>query len=384
MESNINLKSKLPEIETNIFSKMTKMAIEHKALNLAQGFPGFDTHKDLKKLVSKYINDGLNQYAPMPGVIELRNEISVLVKELYSAKYDPESEITVVPGATAGLYAAISSTIKEGDEVIILEPAYDSYSPVITLNGGVPKYFKLDIGDNPVDWDSLKKLLSRKTKMIILNSPHNPTGITLSAQDMTELEKLIKNTEILVLSDEVYEHIIFDGLEHQSVARFPKLAKRSILVSSFGKTFHTTGWKMGYVLAPANIMKEIRKVYQFMVFSSHTPTQYALAEFLKNRSYISDLSSFYQEKRDFFRAAIKGSRFKILPCKGTYFQALGFTGISEMGDVEFAEWLTKEKGLACIPTSVFYKDNYDDRVLRFCFAKEEKDLKKAAQILCKI
>jgi methionine aminotransferase len=384
MESSILINSKLPDIGTNIFSKMTALAQEHNALNLAQGFPGFDTHKELKKLVSKYIMDGFNQYAPMPGVLKLRTEISKLVKDCYSARYNSDTEITVVPGATAGLFAAITATIKEGDEVIILEPAYDSYSPVISLQGGVAKYFKLELGDHPVDWESLRKLLTRKTRMIILNSPHNPAGITLSAQDMVDLEKIIKNTDIMVLSDEVYEHIIFDGLEHQSVARFPNLAKRSILVSSFGKTFHSTGWKMGYVLAPEAITKEIRKVYQFMVFSCHTPTQYALADFLKERSYVTELSSFYEKKRNFFREAVKGSKFKILPCKGTYFQALSYEGVSDMGDVEFAEWLTIEKGIACIPTSVFYKDGYDNKVLRFCFAKEEKDLKKAGEILCKI
>lgn len=384
MESSITLKSKLPDVGMNIFSKMSVLASEHNALNLAQGFPGFDVHEPLKKLVNKYMKEGKNQYAPMPGLLALREEVASLVYDSYSAKYNPDTEITIVPGATAGLYAAITAIIKERDEVILFEPAYDAYSPVITLNGGVPKHFKMLIGDNPIDWNSLKKLITRNTRMIVLNSPHNPTGITLSAQDMVELEKLTKNTDILILSDEVYEHIIFDGLEHQSVTRFPGLVKRSIVVSSFGKTFHATGWKMGYVLAPEFITEEIRKVYQFMVFSCHTPTQFALADFLKDRSYIIGLSSFYQKKRDIFKEAVKGSKFKILPCKGTYFQSLSYRGISEMKDVEFADWLTIEKGLASIPTSVFYKDGFDDKVLRFCFAKEEEDLLKAAKILCKI
>ncbi|MCU0422295.1 MAG: methionine aminotransferase [Bacteroidia bacterium] len=378
------VKSKLPKTGTTIFTVMSALANEHQAINLAQGFPDFPCAPQLIELVNHYMKAGYNQYAPMPGVMALREKIAQKTQDLYSAVYDPEKEITVTPGGTHALYAAISAFIGDGDEVILIEPCYDSYLPAITVNGGRAKFVELKYPNYKVDWDEVKKLVNYKTKMIIINTPHNPTGTTWSAQDMQRLEKIVRNTEIIVLSDEVYEHIIFDGVEHQSVARYPKLAERSVIVSSFGKTFHTTGWKMGYVLAPAALTTEFRKVHQFMCFSANTPVQYAIADYLKNPSTYLELSAFYQEKRDTFRALIKGSKFKILPCEGSYFQLLSYAKITQEKDTDYAVRLTKEYKIASIPTSVFYHKNTDNQVLRFCFAKENETLEKAAEQLMKI
>jgi methionine aminotransferase len=324
---------------------------------------------------------GFNQYAPMQGVMGLREKIAIKTQELYSAVYNPETEITITPGGTHALYAAISAFISEGDEVVVIEPCYDSYVPAIQINGGRAVFTELKFPDYKVDWNEVKKLINYKTKMIIINTPHNPSGTTLNAQDMMKLEKMLKNTEIIVLSDEVYEHIIFDGLEHQSVSRFPGLAERSIIVSSFGKTYHTTGWKMGYVLAPENLTAEFRKVHQFICFSANTPVQYAISDYMSDKEAYIQLSSFYQEKRDYFQKLMKGSKFKILPCEGSYFQLLGYQKITQEKDTEFAERLTKEFKVASIPTSVFYHKRTDNHVLRFCFAKENDTLEKAAEKL---
>lgn len=379
-----NLTSKLPKTGTSIFAVMTALANENKAVNLAQGFPDFACSDKLISLVDHYMKKGFNQYAPMPGVMSLREKIALKTEELYSATYNPETEITITPGGTHALYAAITAVVKEGDEVIVLEPCYDSYVPAIQLNGGRPVFFELKYPDYKVDWNELKKLINYKTKMIIINTPHNPSGATLNAQDMLKLQKLVQNTEIVILSDEVYEHIIFDELEHQSVARFPKLAERSIIVSSFGKTYHTTGWKMGYVLAPKNLTAEFRKVHQFMAFSTNTPIQYALADFMDDKSAYLNLSKFYQEKRDYFRKLVKGSRFKILNCEGSYFQQLNYSKITQEKDTDFAVRLTKEFKIAAIPTSAFYHKQNDNHVLRFCFAKSNETLEKAAELIHKI
>jgi methionine aminotransferase len=330
------------------------------------------------------MKSGMNQYAPMPGVMKLREKIAAKTQELYSAVYNPDTEITITPGGTHALYAAISAFVGEDDEVIIIEPCYDSYLPAIKVNGGRAIFAELKYPNYKVNWDEVKKLVTYKTKMIIINTPHNPTGTTLGAQDLMKLEKIVKNSEIIVLSDEVYEHIIFDGIEHQSVARYPKLAERSIIVSSFGKTYHTTGWKMGYVLAPANLMVEFRKVHQFMCFSANTPIQYAIADYLDDKDAYLELGNFYQEKRDYFRSLVKGSRFKILPCEGSYFQLLGYNKITQEKDTEFAVRLTKEHKIAAIPTSVFYHQSVDNQVLRFCFAKQNETLEKAAEKIMKI
>lgn len=384
MEFPGTIKSKLPKTGTTIFSVMTALANEHKAINMAQGFPDFSCSEKLVELVNTYMKKGMNQYAPMPGVISLRERIAEKTQALYSATYDPETEITITPGGTHALYAAISAMVRDGDEVIVLEPCYDSYVPAIELNGGRPVFFELKFPDYKVDWNELKKLVNYKTKMIIINTPHNPSGTILTAQDMLKLQKIVQNTEIIILSDEVYEHIIFDEIEHQSVARFPKLAERSIIVSSFGKTYHTTGWKMGYVLAPANLMNEFRKVHQFMAFSANTPIQYALADFLQDKDAYLTLSKFYQEKRDYFQKLVKGSKFKVMPCFGSYFQLLNYNKITQEKDTEFASRITREYKIASIPSSVFYHKHTDSHVLRFCFAKSNETLEQAAEKICSI
>ena len=379
-----SIKSKLPKTGTTIFTVMSALATEHHAINLAQGCPDFECSPKLVELVNHYMRAGFNQYAPMPGVMSLREKIAEKTQELYSATYHPETEITVTPGGTHAIYAAISAFIGEGDEVIIIEPCYDSYLPAIHVNGGRAVFAELKYPTYKIDWDEVKKLVTYKTKMIIINTPHNPTGTTLGAQDMQRLEKIVKNSEIIVLSDEVYEHIIFDGVEHQSVARYPKLAERSIIVSSFGKTFHTTGWKMGYVLAPSNLTTEFRKVHQFMCFSANTPVQYAIADYLDDKDAYLQLSAFYQEKRDYFQQLVKGSKFKLMPCLGSYFQLLDYSKITKEKDTDYAIRLTKEYKIASVPTSVFYHKNIDNHVLRFCFAKQNQTLEKAAEKLHKI
>jgi methionine transaminase len=384
LEFQSNLKSKLPKTGTSIFAVMTALANEHGAVNLAQGFPDFSCSTKLIELVNHYMKKGFNQYAPMPGLMSLREKIAIKTEEMYSAKYNPETEITITPGGTHALFTAISAFVEENDEVIVLEPNYDSYVPAIQLNGGRPIFFELKYPDFKVDWNEFKKLINHKTKMIIINSPHNPSGTTLNAQDMLKLQKMVQNTEIIILSDEVYEHIIFDQMEHQSVARFPKLAERSIIVSSFGKTYHTTGWKMGYVIAPTNLTAEFRKVHQFIAFSANTPIQYALSDIIDDKELYLNLNNFYQEKRDYFQKLIKGSRFKILDCQGTYFQLLNYSKITQEKDVDFAARLTKENKIASIPISAFYHKQIDNNVLRFCFAKSNETLEKAAELICKI
>ncbi|MCW3085694.1 MAG: aminotransferase [Bacteroidetes bacterium] len=376
--------SKLPNVGTTIFAVMSKLAADHNAINLSQGFPDFNCHEDLVSLVNKHMKNGNNQYAPMPGLIGLREAIAEKTELLYTAKYDPETEITVTAGATQAIFTAITALIREGDEVIVFEPAYDCYQPAIELNGGKTVYLQLKAPDYTIDWEEVKKMISHHTKMIIINTPHNPTGSIMSKDDLKMLEKLTKDTDIVIISDEVYEHIIFDKNEHQSVARYPKLAERSFIISSFGKTYHTTGWKTGYCLAPKILMTEFRKVHQFLVFSANTPIQYALAEFLKQKEQYLELGDFYQKKRDYFIRQISNSKFTFTPAAGTYFQLLNYEKISKEKDTEFAIRLTKEFGLASIPVSVFYHENVDNNVLRFCFAKKEETLEKAAAIINKI
>ncbi len=378
------IKSKLPNVGTNIFSVMSKLATDHQAINLSQGFPDFPCSQELVSLINKHMKAGHNQYAPMPGIPALREILAQKTEELYGAKYDPETEITVTAGGTQAIYTAISAVIREGDEVIVFEPAYDCYQPAIEMNGGKTVYLQLKAPDYTIDWEQVKKVVNHRTKMIIINTPHNPTGSVLSANDMKELEKLVKGTEILIISDEVYEHIIFDDKKHQSVARFPALAQRSFIISSFGKTFHTTGWKMGYCVAPKQLMAEFRKVHQFLVFSVNTPIQHALAEYLKEKEHYHELSKFYQEKRDYFAKLIKGSKFKFTPASGTYFQLLSYSSMSSDKDTDYAVKLTKENGIASVPISVFYHEGLDNKVLRFCFAKKNETLEKAAEILNKI
>ncbi len=375
------LKSKLHKTGTTIFAVMSGLANEYGAINLSQGFPDFPVSPELIELINRNMKAGHNQYAPMPGYRPLREVIAAKVQNLYSASYDPDKEITITAGGTQAIYSAITSISKEGDEVIVFEPAYDCYVPAIELNGGIAVQLQLKGSDFHIDWNEVKKMVNQRTRMIMINSPHNPTGAILTAKDMHQLEKITHNRDIVIVSDEVYEHIIFDGYEHQSVMRYPKLAERSFVVFSFGKTFHATGWKTGYCIAPENLMTEFRKVHQFQVFSVNTPIQYALAEYMADANNYSGINTFYQQKRDLFLSLIKGSRFKPLNCSGSYFQLLDYSKISDEKDTDFAIKVTKEYGVAAIPISVFYKNPIEQKVLRFCFAKEDATLEKAAEKL---
>ena len=376
--------SKLPNVPTSIFSVMSGLATEHNAINLSQGFPDFKSDPKLIQLVNKAMIDGKNQYAPMPGIFSLRREISKKMETLYGISYNPETEITLTAGATQAIFTAISAVIRKDDEVIIFKPAYDCYEPTIEFFGGKTISVQLDSEEFKVDWEFVKSLITTKTKMIMINTPHNPSGQVLSRNDMLQLEALLKGTDIVLLSDEVYEHIIFDGEQHQSAALFPGLTERTFITASFGKTFHNTGWKVGYCLAPKALMTEFRKVHQFNVFSVNHPTQVALAEYLKTPNHYLELNGFYQQKRDLFLSLIKDSRFKFKPSKGTYFQLLNFKNITSESDYDFAIRLTKEQKIASIPISVFNENNLDTKVLRFCFAKTDETLKKSAEILCNI
>ncbi|MBA2407840.1 MAG: methionine aminotransferase [Chitinophagales bacterium] len=375
------IKSKLPKTGTSIFSVMSALAEEHKAINLSQGFPDFLCDEKLISLVEYYMRKGLNQYAPMPGILSLREAIAAKAENLYGAKYNPEKEITITSGGTEAIYAAITSVIEADDEVIIFEPAYDCYAPAVELNGARAIYVELTTPSYEINWNDVKKLITQRTKMIIINTPHNPTGMVMSAQDMKQLQKLTQNTDIIILSDEVYEHIIFDGADHQSVMRYPKLAERSFVIFSFGKTYHNTGWKMGYCLAPEELMREMRKAHQFIVFSTNTPFQYAFADMMKDPSHYLNLRKFYEEKRNLFLKLIADSKFKAKPASGSYFQMLGYKGISNEKDTDFAVRLTKEIGVASIPSSAFYHHAVDRKMLRFCFAKSDETLERAAERL---
>lgn len=381
---NGNIISKLPATGTSIFAIMSGLANEYNAINLSQGFPDFPIDETLIKLVHENMLKGRNQYAPMPGIMPLREKISELFFDRYKVSYHPESEITITAGATQALYTAIEAFIRPGDEVIVFEPAYDSYGPAVRLQGGMVKYAQLKQPDYTINWDTLASLISGNTRMIIINSPHNPTGSIIRASDLKKLETLIKNRDIIVLSDEVYEHLIFDNHKHESVCKYPSLATHSLIVGSFGKTFHTTGWKCGFVLGPPNLMAEFRKVHQFVVFAVNTPVQYAIAEFLSNQENYIHLGTFYQKKRDLFLSLVNSSRFTAVPAKGTYFQLLNYSNISDEKETDFAIRLTKEFGIASVPVSPFYHNQTDNKMLRFCFAKTTETLEKAADILCKI
>lgn len=379
-----SLGSKLPRVGTTIFTVMSRMAAEHNAINLSQGFPDFGCPPELIELMHKAMKDGHNQYAPMAGLPKLREQISAKTQELYGTAYDPETEITVTAGATQAIYTAIAATIREGDEVIIFEPAYDCYEPAIELNGGKTVYAQLKEPEFTIDWNAVKKLINHHTRMIIINTPHNPTGSVMSADDMQQLIKITKKNDIIILADEVYEHMVFDGQTHQSIAKYPELADRSFIVSSFGKTFHTTGWKIGYCVAPKQLMTEFRKVHQFLVFACNTPAQHAIAEFLNNKEHYNSLSNFYQQKRDLFNSLVKDSRFSLIPSPGTYFQLLDYSGITDAKDTDYAVELIKTHGVASIPVSVFYHKPVYNNVLRFCFAKKDETIEAAAAKLCKV
>lgn len=380
----MNLTSRLPEVGTSIFSVMSKMALEHGAINLSQGFPDFPVSEKLIDLIHAQMKAGHNQYAPMPGIPQLRKAISEVVFKTYQREINFETEVTVTAGGTEAIFGAIAGLIRQGDEVILFDPSYDSYGPAIRLNGGTPIHINLTPPDFSIDWDVVKKKINSRTRMIMVNTPHNPAGSVLSHSDLKKLESLAEENDLIVLSDEVYERIIFENKSHESVLKYPSLAVRSIAVFSFGKTFHATGWKVGYTVAPENITREIRKAHQFITFSVNTPVQLALAEFLADPQNYLHLGKFYQQKRDFFLDQIKGSSLKPLPCYGSYFQLLSYDGVFKKSDTEMAEWMTKEMKLAPIPVSAFYKDQSDSKLLRFCFAKSEETLGRAGEILRKI
>jgi methionine aminotransferase len=363
---------------------MSALAAEVGAINLSQGFPDYETSPELIELVNQAMKNGHNQYAPMAGLISLREEISRKTEKLYGAVYNPDTEITITAGGTQAIYTAITAVINPNDEVIIFEPAFDCYAPAIKIAGGVVKALELEPPDYRIRWDMVKRLITNRTKMIILNSPHNPTATILHQHDIEELSAIIKNRDIFILSDEVYEHLIYDGEKHHSMARYAELQQRSFVIASFGKPFHATGWKVGYCMAPAAMMHEFRKVHQFLVFSVNAPIQHAIAKYLKNEDNYLSLPSFFQQKRDYFRKGLENSRFEILPCSGSYFQSVRYEAITDEKDIDFAIRLTREVGVAVIPVSAFYTKGSDHHVLRFCFAKRQETLDKAVDRLIKV
>jgi methionine aminotransferase len=380
----MNISPKIPEWGTSIFTVMSRMAVEHNAINLAQGFPDFNCDEELLELVNHFQKMGFNQYAPMQGVQTLRKAISEKIIKLYGHRYNFETEITITAGATQALYTALTSIVKSGDEVIIFEPAYDSYVPDILSNGGKPVYVPLNSNDYSYNWDLVRNKISDKTKAIVLNSPHNPTGSLITQEDIKELEKITKGTDILIISDEVYEHITFDGNQHKSLSSSDELSKRTFVISSFGKTYHTTGWKMGYCAAPVILTNEFRKMHQFIVFSANTPVQHAYAEFMKREEKYLSLGHFYEQKRNVLVNELEKSKFKLKKCNSTYFQLLDYSEISDKSDIDFSEYLTKEIGVAVIPLSPFYEDRKSRSLIRVCFAKSNDVLKEASEKLKKL
>jgi methionine aminotransferase len=377
----VTITSRLPDIGTSIFSVMSKMAMEHGAINLSQGFPDFPVDRALIDLIHQKMAEGHNQYAPMPGVLPLRQIIAQTVHRSHQRVVDPETDITITAGGTEALFSALAALVHPGDEVIVFDPAYDSYDPAIRLNGGVPVHINLYAPDFRINWDEVRSRITSRTVMIVVNTPHNPSGAVMSLEDWRELEALVLRHNLLVISDEVYERLIFDGLTHYSVLGFPSLADRSVAVYSFGKTFHATGWKVGYAVASPVITTEIRKAHQFITFAVNTPVQLALAEYMANPEHLLHLGRFYQQKRDFFLAQLAGTSFRPLPSSGSYFQLMTYPVRYDKTDVEMATWMTREKKLAAIPVSVFYRDGTDQHLLRFCFAKREETLTKAGEIL---
>jgi len=389
--------SKMPNVETSIFTEMSVMANQHQAINLSQGFPEFDTPAFLKDKINQAISEGKNQYSPSNGLPELLTQIADMVHRQYQTHLTDEKKlnglnnVTITSGATEALWVAIQALIRPNDEVIIFDPAYDSYEPAIELAGGTCRHITLDAPSYAINWSQVEQSINAKTRAIIVNSPHNPTGSILSESDLNTLQGLVEKYDLYVISDEVYEHMTFDGLRHESVLRYPELFQRAFVVSSFGKTFHCTGWKMGYCAAPNELMNEFRKIHQYVTFCSFTPAQIAIAQMLKEQpSHITELANFYQQKRDVLTNALKDSRFTLLPSKGTYFLLLDYSAISELNDREFCQWLTKEAGVAAIPLSPLYpaeqRQQYhkNNKVIRLCFAKNDDTLLKAAEMLCQL
>lgn len=379
-----SIQSRLPNVGTTIFTVMSALATEYKAVNLGQGFPDFPMSKGLTDLVNKAMNDGFNQYSPMPGWMPLREAIAEKVQYLYQTKINPDTDITITPGGTYAIYSAFTTILQPGDEVIVFEPAYDSYIPNIEINGAKAVTINLVYPDYHIDWEAVRKAINPNTKAIVINSPHNPTGSVLSEKDIEELRKTVEGTNIFIISDEVYEHLIFDGIHHQSILRYPDLLQRSFVCFSFGKAYNCTGWKLGYCIASPGLTKEFRKVHQFNCFSCHTPSQVALAHFLKDKEAYLSLSGFMQAKRDYFISLMQQTRFDILQSHGSYFICAKYNRISDENDKDFATRLTKEAGVATIPVSAFYQSGKDDKVLRFCFSKKEETLEQAVEKLLKV
>ena len=380
----LTVQSKLPSTGVSIFAVMTRLANEHGAINLSQGFPDFDCSPELVDLVARCMREGHNQYAPMPGVAALRAALAMKIERLYGRRYDPETEITITAGATEGLFSTLSALVRPGDEVVVFQPCYDSYVPVVQLNGGTPVFVTLRFPDYRIDWDEVRRAITPRTRLLLLNSPHNPTGMVLGADDLRELKRVLEGSDALVVSDEVYEHILFDGLRHESLARDAELASRSVIVSSFGKSYHTTGWKVGYCAAPQPVSAEIQRVHQFVTFTVNGAIQMAYAEMVARDPVCAGLAAFYQAKRDEFLERLAGSRFRPLPCRGTYFQLLDYSAISEERDADMALRLLREHGVAAIPTSAFLYGEAPGPVLRFCFAKRGETLARAAERLRRV
>jgi len=376
------MQSKLPNAGTTIFTVMSALAREYEAVNVSQGFPDYEPSAVLLELANKYLLGGYNQYAPMPGSPALRETIVGMIQQVYGASPDPDKNITITAGATQALYTTLATIVQAGDEVIVLEPAYDCYVPAILVHGGIPVYSRLREPDFSVDWQDVKQKITKHTRAIIVNTPHNPTGAVFSAADLQTLAELVSEYGIYVISDEVYEHMVFDERPHASVHRHAALKDHAIVISSFGKTVHATGWKIGYICAPEKLTVEIRKIHQYLVFAVNHPLQLALAEYLREPTHYTQVHEFYQRKRDLLRKALAPSRLKLLPCSGSYFQLVDYSGITDEGDTTLAVRLTKEHQLATIPISVFYHDQYDPHLLRICFAKQDGTIKKAADILC--
>ncbi len=384
LQLEMNISSKLPSSGQTIFSVMSALATEHQAINLGQGFPDFDSDPILRDLITKYLNDGKNQYCPMPGLLALRETLSKKIERCYGAKIDPTTQLCVTAGATQALFTAINAFVNKGDEVIILEPAYDCYKPEVLIAGGVPRPYSMTYPDYSIDWDKISDMVNEKTRMIIINTPHNPSGTLLETEDLQALEQIVKGKDIVVLSDEVYEHLIYDKQEHQSVMRFPTLFEQSIAVFSFGKTLHTTGWKMGYVVGPEQLINEFKNIHQWNVFCVNSFLQFAIADYLRDPSTYEQLPDFFQQKRDRLTELLKDVPMEPLISKGTYFQLYNYSEISDDDDVAFAKYLTKEIGVAAIPMSPFYSEQIKDKTVRLCFAKKDETLVAAAERLEKL
>lgn len=377
------LVSKLSRVGTTIFTVMSALATEKKAVNLGQGFPDFACDPALPDAVTKAMHDGLNQYPPMAGILPLREAIAKKIHTLYQCDYDAATEITVTAGGTQGVLTAVLCCVHPGDEVIVIEPAYDCYVPAIELAGGKPVFVQMEVGENgySVPWKKVAAAITPKTRLLMINSPHNPTGSVLRKTDIRQLAAILRGTQILLLSDEVYEHMVYDDHRHESICRYPELAARAFVVSSFGKTYHVTGWKVGFVAAPAMLSAEFRRVHQFNVFTVNTPVQYGLASYMEDPTPYLDLAPFYQSKRDLFRAGLANTRFKLLPSNGTYFQCVDYRAISDLPEAEFCTWLTTEVGVAAIPISAFYQEPRESGIVRFCYAKKDQTLRAALERL---